>query len=73
MDVLHKFLDKSCADAACEVIEEEALRSPHLFEYATEHPYGKHVEKQMGEPAMHEHVRNQLCGVEVFGKEEMQA
>ena len=73
MNVLYELLNNSCADTACEVIEQETLRSPYLFEYTAEHPYCKHIEEQMGKSAVHEHVSNQLRCVKISGKEEMQA
>ena len=73
MDVLYKLLDKPCTDAACEVVEQEAFRPPDLLEYTAEHPNGKHVEEQMGKSAVHEHISNQLCCIEIFGKEKVQS
>ena len=73
MDILHEFLNKSCANAAYKVIEQKTLRPPYLFQNTAEHPYGEHIEEQMGKSSMHEHISNQLCCIEVSGKEEMQA
>ena len=73
MDVLYKLLDKPCTDAACEVVEQEAFRPPDLLEYTAEHPNSKHVEEQMGKSAVHEHISNQLCCIEISGKEKVQS
>ena len=68
----HDFLDESCPDAAYHVVEQEPLRPPYLLEDASEHPHGKHVEKHVQEAAVHEHVGDELCGVEPVGQDEVQ-
>ena len=71
VDVLHGFLDETRPDAAHQVVEQETLGTPYLLQDAPEHPYGKHVEKDMGKIGMHEHVGNQLRGVEIVGYDQV--
>ena len=57
------------ADAACHVVEKESRRTHGKFDCAAEHQQGEHVEKQMHEVAMQEHVCEQLKGLERRGTE----
>src|SRR5690606_4673923 len=43
---------------------QEALRTKHLFQYRPEHEQGKHIEENMGNATVHEHVRDDLPDVE---------
>jgi hypothetical protein len=45
---------------------------PHIFQFASEHPQGKHVRKNVHEAAVHEHVRNDLKRFEHFRCEEVE-
>ena len=62
---MSQFLHSAGADAADKVVDQEALRAPHLFHDAAEHPQGEHIEEDVAEPAMHEHVGHELVEVEV--------
>ena len=71
LNILHSFLDKSRTDTADNIVKEETLRSPGLNEKRSEHKNGKHIEKNVAEPAMHEHISDKLCRIEVTGEEKM--
>ncbi len=48
------------ADAAHEVELQEVARAPHALELGAEHPERQHVEEQVEEAAVQEHVRRRL-------------
>ncbi len=52
------------ADAAGEVVEQETCRPHDLFDGAPEDKKGEHVEKQVAEAAMEEHVGDKLVWLE---------
>ena len=66
-------LYKSGTDSADHIIEEKLLRSPHILNHAAEHPQGKHVEEQMRESGMHEHISEELIYLEIARKEEVKS
>src|SRR5579872_1216058 len=48
------------ADAGDEVELQKKARAPHLFELRAEHPQREHVEQDVKDPAVQEHVRDGL-------------
>ena len=44
-----------------------------MFECTAEHPNGKHIEENMLEVGMHEHISYQLGQIEIRCKKKMQA
>jgi len=70
---LHHLLHQSGSQAAGEIVEEEALAAHGILHDATEHPYGKHIEEQMRETAVHKHIGKELVEIEVAGHKEVQA
>ena len=60
-------VDKSCADPCYHVKDEKAFRTPEIFQYVSEHKQGKHVEKNMKDATVHEHIRDKLIRFEQFG------
>ncbi len=51
--------------ASNEVEHQEALGAEHILEDGPEHPEREHIEKNVGEAGMHEHVREQLPPFEI--------
>ena len=72
-DVLHSFLDESCTDTTGDIIKKETFRSPGPLKNSSKHENGKHIEKNVAESAMHEHISDKLCRIEVTGEEKMQS
>ncbi len=70
---LHKFLHHSGADAAGQIENKEALAAQHLLHHAAEHPQGEHVEEDVLDVCVHEHVGYQLIEVEVLAQTEIQS
>ena len=70
---LCQLLHQACTDAAGYIIKEELARPPYAFDHHTEHPQGKHVEEQVRETAMHEHVRYELVNAELGRSEKVEA
>ena len=53
-------------EAFCDHIKgEEAFRPPYILKDASKHPQGKHVEQEVCEASMHEHIRYKLPGTEI--------
>ena len=73
LDVLHSFLDESCTDAAGDIVKQETFRSPGSFENRAEHENSEHIEEDVAEPAVHEHISDELRQVEVTCEEKMQS
>jgi len=73
LDVLHRFLAQARAKAANQIEHKKALGSPNVLYCVAKHPQGEHVEEQMLEVGVHEHVGEQLVEPEVAGLEEMKA
>ena len=71
--MLNKLLCQTRADAADKVKYEESLGAPHVFDAVAEHPEGEHVEKQMRETTVHEHVRHKLIRPEIRSADVVQA
>ena len=69
---LHQLLCQTCTKSASEVLEEEAIPTHRLLHDAAEHPDGKHIEEEVRQVSMHEHVGERLPGTEAAGQEEMQ-
>ena len=59
-DVLYALLHQARTEAADNIIEEEALRTHHAFHDAPEHPDGKHIEEDMLQTAVDEHIGEEL-------------
>ena len=70
---LHQLLTQAGTQSADEIVGQVLARTPHALNDATEHPERKHVEEQVGEAAMQEHVCDKLIEIEMGGAEEMQA
>ena len=73
LHILRHLLKQSGADAAHEVKQHETALAEHLLYHAAEHPQREHVEQQMCQSAVHEHVREELVHLEVGRKEEVEA
>ena len=73
MYILAEFLGQTRTNAAEKVENQESFASPLHFHYAAEHPYGKHIEKDMTEAVMQEHIGNQLPYPETWSHEEMES
>ena len=54
-----------------DIVKQETFGTPGLFENRSEHENGKHIKKYMAEPAMHKHVRDELCRIEITCEEKM--
>src|SRR4029079_384906 len=54
---IEQHVGDSTAYAAPEIEIEKCARAPDLFDSRTEHPQRQHVEREMPEPAVYEHVR----------------
>ena len=61
---LYQQLDDGCADNTGTIVGEKPLTAPGAFQRCSEHPHGKHIEKQMVKAAMEEGVTDQLPGCE---------
>ena len=70
---MHEFLYEACAESADDVVDEEASGGHGLLHDASEHPYGEHVEEEVLPAGVHEHVGEELPGLEVAGQHEVQA
>ena len=57
-------MQQSGTDAADKVVEEETAHTPITLQYGSEHPKGEHVEEEMVERTVHEHVGQRLPDVE---------
>ena len=57
--------EQSGAQAAGQVVDEEALGAPEVLHCVAEHPEGEHVEEQVGEVGVHEHICQGLPHAEV--------
>ena len=53
-------------NSADKIKEEKFFRTPNIFQHTTKHPQTKHVEKNMSDTGMSEHMRKDLVGPEVF-------
>lgn len=73
LNVLDHFLHQAGTDSAYHIISKETLGTQYLFKGTSEHPYGKHVEENVLEVGVHEHIGNQLEQLEVRCHEEMQS
>ena len=56
--------DQACAKATNQIVEQETLRPPYVFKRGAEHPQWEHVEKEMLEIAVHEHIGKRLPNAE---------
>ena len=65
----HAILHQGRPDTAGEVIDQEALRPQLIFERSAKHPEGEHIEEQMLQIGVQEHIGNILIGVEPRGSE----
>ena len=71
LNILNPFLNESCTDTAKDIVKQETFGAPGLVENRSEHENGKHIKKYMAEPAMHKHVRDELCRIEITCEEKM--
>lgn len=58
---------KPCANAADEVVDQEAARAPIVFQYIAEHPKSEHIENYVAPVGVHEHVGEELPDAETAG------
>ena len=72
-NILSCFLKEAGTYAAGYVIKKELLRSPDSLYDTSEHPKGEHIEENMLETTMHEHIRKQLIKMEIGSQEEMKS
>ena len=70
---LGQLLQDARAHAAADIIEQELAASPHVLHHAAKHPQGEHVEEDVLDIGMHEHVGEKLIEMEVLRHEEMEA
>ena len=64
LNPLHSGMDCSCTQTCHEIKYQELLRSPDSFKHGSEDIEGVHVEEQMPEASVHEHVSHRLPPVE---------
>src|SRR4029077_3831713 len=62
----HEDFDNSRAHAAQEEIIEKAALAPHQLEVASEHPEHEHIQENMQQAAVQEHVRKGLPDAEAM-------
>src|ERR1700688_438469 len=62
----HEDFDNSRAHAAQEEIIEKAALAPHQLEIASEHPQHEHIQENMQQAAMQEHIRKGLPDAEAM-------
>ena len=70
---LGQFLHQSGAYAAHHVVEQVLLRPPDVLHHAPEHPQRKHIEEDVCEVAVHEHIGHELVYAEVGSHEEVES
>lgn len=58
--ILHTQMKRCSTNAAEEIKHQETFRAPDVFQYPPKHPKGEHVEEDVGDTAMCEHVRGNL-------------
>lgn len=66
-------LDQSRTYSGDQIIGQEPLAAPEVFESVTEHPEGEHVEEKVRKIAVHEHIGQELPRIEIFRTEVVQA
>src|SRR5690349_21389581 len=71
--IAHPQVSECSSEPAGKVEDEKPLRSPHVFQHAAKHPQGKHVGENMHEASMHEHVGDQLVGLEIIRSKKMKS
>ena len=64
-NILSCFLKEAGTYTAGYVIKKELLRSPDSLYDTSEHPEGEHIEENMLETTMHEHIRKQLINMKI--------
>ena len=69
---LRTLLKQSGTNAAGEIEQQVSLFAHRPFHLTSEHPEGKHVEQQMCEAAVKEHVGKQLIHLKVGSHEKME-
>lgn len=69
----HSNMGGSCTESTDEVIDDETLGAPIVLEHVTEHPESEHVEEDMPEAGMHEHVGEGLPDTEESRSDRPQA
>src|ERR1051326_3972371 len=67
LEVVNSVMSGSCAKSAEQVIVQKTLRSPIVLDGIPEHPKREHVEKNMLDGAVHEHVCHELVYAELGG------
>jgi hypothetical protein len=62
--VQHQQVQYRRTQSAGHVKDQKSFGTPVVLEYASEHPQGEHIEKNMFKSAMEEHIRDQLMRAE---------
>ena len=73
MHILAELLTESGTDSANHVEQQETAGPPLRLHDPAEHPHGEHVEENVLESVMKEHVGDELPDLESRSKEEMQS
>jgi hypothetical protein len=60
LEVDNNIMYKCGTNTGYKVINKQSFSAPYVFDGTTEHPEGKHIEKDMSEVAVHEHVSKYL-------------
>ena len=69
--VLHQLLHQTGTHTTHEIEGEEALGTPHILEHTPEHPHRKHIEEDVLEIGVKEHIGDELAGIEIGRLEEV--
>src|SRR5688572_6601618 len=72
LHVQYAEVEQRRSKAAQHVKYQESFRSPEVLQNAAKHPQREHIEQQMGETAVHEHVGDDLVGTEIHRVDIMQ-
>ena len=73
LEVYDQVMNHGRTDASNQVVAKETPLSPCVFDRCAEHPEGEHIEEQVAEITMHEHISDNLPDMEVGGGKIMQA
>jgi hypothetical protein len=60
LEPFHTGMDQSCTYTRYEIEDQELLRAPPFFQNAAEEIKGVHIEEEVPEAAMHEHMGHRL-------------
>ena len=65
-------MQQATTQPANHIEQQEFARPEVTLQHRAEHPHGKEVEEDVGEVGVHKHIGEELCHVEIVGKEEVQ-